>query len=110
MKKLYVIIAGMGGGINSTSPKEVEEFETPEDAVDYARQLAVEEYESYEGLHGILNEEECEEEGVEYGDEIDSWIDYEAIEITKENYKEYDDYFNADTICKIYKYVETLGG
>jgi hypothetical protein len=76
-----------------------------EDAEKEAYQLAVDNYESYAGYHGIPSIEEVAEdmfevpfdeltEGevydveIEYYQQMESWLDYSATEITKEEYDE----------------------
>ena len=62
----------------------------------YAYEKAIEEYQSYEGLHGIMDiEEVCEEFGIEdinseeaeiaYQEERESWLSYSAEEYDEEN-------------------------
>ena len=83
--KLYAIYAGLGGGFGGRKFIEFEFFECQEYADDYAECIAREEYESYEGImHGILDTEECKEQGVLYEDEVISLIEYEAISIESE--------------------------
>ena len=65
-------------------------------AENYAYEKAIEEYQSYEGLHGIMDiEEVCEEFGIEdvasaeaeiaYQEERESWLSYSAEEYDEEN-------------------------
>ena len=82
---------GLGGGFGGSAEQdEVFEFDTEEQAIDYAYAKAVEEYESYEGLHGIRSLDEIkEEDGIEdedealcaYNEEMESWLDYSVKEI-----------------------------
>ena len=62
----------------------------------FAYNQAIEEYESYEGYHGILDKEQvCEEFGIEdinseeaeiaYQEERESWLSYSAEEYDEEN-------------------------
>ena len=45
-----------------------------EEATDYAKQLAINEYQSYEGSHGVLSYDECCEDVREScGEEINEW-------------------------------------
>lgn len=93
----YRLYAGLGGGFGGAHYEGTYEFEHEEDAMQTAHQLAVEEYQSYEGLHGLLDwgdcEEDCHENGFitddmdedeagcvvdeMYNEEIESWIDYD---------------------------------
>jgi hypothetical protein len=81
-----------------------EEFEDVTAAKDYdtamheAWLMACEAYDSYSGLHGIMSEEDYIEEGDAetdeeawelYREDRESQIEYEAVEITKEQYEAY---------------------
>lgn len=86
----YNIYAGMGGGFSGPTFIGTYECENEEAALEIAYEAAVEEYQSYEGCHGILNWDECradlEESGYEditeddvndhYNEQIESWISY----------------------------------
>ena len=67
-------------------------------AVNEAYEMACECYDSYAGLHGIMSEEDYIEEGEAenfdeawelYREDRESTVEYEAIEITAEEYKLY---------------------
>lgn len=83
MKK-YRVYAGMSGGFNNVVNHGVFEFKNEEEAMDYAYNLAREDYESYEGYHGVLDFGSCLDECDQdeeiasemYEDEIQSWINY----------------------------------
>ena len=99
--KFYKITFGCGCGEN-------EDFITAEsydNAMQYAYESAIEDYQSYEGYHGIpglcdiaeemfeedfdsLPEEKQEAVYEEYLQTIESWIDYSAEEISAEEYCE----------------------
>lgn len=87
----FAIFAGLGGGFNSVSFAEMFEG-SKEEAEVRARQCAIEEYESYEGLHGlrdiemIMEEDEVSEEEAEeiYNEEVESWIDFNVKEIPED--------------------------
>jgi hypothetical protein len=64
------------------------ESDSLESATEYARELAKQEYESYEGLHGVLTEEECDEEGIDYEEEIEARILYSAEIYNHEKHKD----------------------
>ena len=97
MKK-FNIYAGLGGSVGGAEFSETIEAKDKQEAEDYARQCAIESYESYEGCHGILNRddvfedllesfgEDPSEEDVEshYMEEIESWITYYVEEVTNE--------------------------
>lgn len=95
---LYNLYAGLSGGFGGLHYHKTEEYKSHEEALKEAYVLAEEEYQSYEGSHGILSREECEEDCRESGwigedmadneiddivdnrylEEIESWIVYEA--------------------------------
>lgn len=107
----YNLYAGLGGGFGGYQYHCTEDFDTKEDAESAARQLAIEEYQSYEGYHGILCEDEiaedyCEENGIEfdelsnedweeiesmYIEEVESWISYMVTTIEED--PEHDRYY-----------------
>lgn len=83
----WYIKYGMGGGFGGLGDWEVSNSTTEESALMYAEEKAREEYESYEGNHGILSYEDFMEDNPEGTEEefeesreqdIDSWIDYKA--------------------------------
>ena len=94
----FEIYAGLGGGFGGASYIEIIEVNTREEAEEYARQCAIDDYESYEGSHGILSRddvfedllesfgEEPSEKDVElrYLKEIENWIVYYVKEIIDE--------------------------
>lgn len=51
----YNIYAGLGGGFGGASYQGTGDFKSLADAENEAYQLAVEEYESYSGCHGLLS-------------------------------------------------------
>lgn len=87
----YNIYAGLGGGFGGATYQGTGEFNDEESAAQCAYELAVEEYQSYEGLHGILDwNDVAEQEGLDpetdsdsidqaYVDEMESWIEYYAV-------------------------------
>ncbi len=84
----YKIYYGLGGSFGGCkrNPPEVLEFSSQEEADTYAYEMAVQEYQSYEGLHGLRGPQEImDEDGVSeedmdeaYAEEMDSWLDYFA--------------------------------
>ena len=98
----FKIFAGMGGSFGGAQYHGTFEFENMDEAHQEAYRLAEEEYQSYEGCHGILSYEDCEEDLRDSGfidedmtdDEIDdmvyfhylekveSWISYYALPAT----------------------------
>lgn len=96
----YKIYAGLGGGFGGAHFQSTEEFPNENQACSYAYKVAVTEYKSYEGYHGILSWEDCQEdlndsfpdmdfddEDVDnhYQEEIESWIEYYVRPATSEH-------------------------
>lgn len=112
-KQLYLIMAGLGGGFGGATPKELGLFEDAYDALEYAASLSREEIDSYGGLHGLPNPDELDED--EYAEECESWLDYDATDITPNNYKEIieeleQEGWSDDEISRIYNYINGLTG
>lgn len=94
MKK-FKIYASLGEGFGGADYVDTLEFDSRDEALDYAYQEATDIYESYEGIGGILSMEEVEEDlreswGEEPGDddvrecyleEVESWIEYYVEEV-----------------------------
>lgn len=88
---MFQIRYGLGGGFGGTEFAEWEDCNatTHEEAESCAYNLACEEYDSYEGLHGlrsiedIMEDEELDEDTatIEYQQERESWLDYEVREL-----------------------------
>lgn len=86
----FEIYAGLGGGFGGASYVETIEANTREEAEEYARQCAIDDYESYEGSHGILSRDDVFEDLIEsfgeepleedvdlkYMEEVEGWIVY----------------------------------
>lgn len=92
----FEIFAGLNGGFGGAQSLGIFDFDDEEEALQEARNAAIEEYESYEGCHGILSREECKEDliasfGIEYAtednvdmaylEEVESWIEYYVEEV-----------------------------
>ena len=96
----FHLYAGLGRGFGGAHYCETVEAENIDEACEFAYQLAIEEYQSYEGCHGILSWAECYEDAIEsgfideesmtedeiheyiddlYQEEIESWIEYYAV-------------------------------
>lgn len=101
MKK-FKLYAGLGGSFGGATLQGVYEYRNAREAEQAAYQLAVEEYESYGGMHGLLDYEGCYEDLQESGmidtidqNEIDdmvtahyfaymeSWLEYYVEEVTE---------------------------
>lgn len=92
----YEIFAGMGGGFGGAQSHGIFEFDSIAEAEQTAYELAIEEYQSYEGCHGIMSWDDCREDLIEsfgdeditdedinahYQEEIESWISYYIKEV-----------------------------
>ena len=90
MKK-FRIRGALGGGFGGCENQEWEyvKAENEDVAMDMAYEIACEEYDMYDGIHGLLSledimdEYECDyEEAREiWQDERESWLDYEVEEV-----------------------------
>ncbi len=98
----YKIYAGLGGSFGGTSYCGTYEYNSIDEALDDAYHMAEEEYQSYEGCHGIMSPADIEEDLHDsgfvtedmtedeiadmidnyYHEEIESWISYEVREAT----------------------------
>jgi hypothetical protein len=92
----FKIYYGLGGGFGGEKFSHIEECKTRAEAEDIAYELAVEEYESYGGHHGLVSEDEIRENPEEFGldleeatiedywntymEEVNSWISYHVEE------------------------------
>lgn len=85
MKKEYNIYAGLGGGMGGARYQCTIKTDDENEVCNYAYQLAREEYESYEGLHGVLSWSECAEE---LGYDLESDLTPEQEEEVSERYNE----------------------
>ena len=97
----YAIFAGLNGGFGGAIFQYVDDFDSEDEALGAAHDKAIEEYESYEGCHGIMDLEDVRDDlresfGEEpdedvimkrYIEEVESWIDYRV-----EEYEEGKDY------------------
>ena len=51
----YAIFAGLNGGFGGATFQYVDDFDSEDEALGAAHDKAVEEYESYEGCHGLMD-------------------------------------------------------
>ena len=84
---------GLGGGFGGARDYEIEEFETEEEAIEYAYELACEYYTNYDGMYGLRDyeqiadeeeldiEKDCEIIDEIYNEERESWLDYWVEEV-----------------------------
>lgn len=93
----FKVYAGLGGGFGGAKYIETVEAANEEEAADIAYECAVEEYESYEGLHGLVSygdvvdnpeeyglDEDCQNEEYlweAYEEERSTWLDYYVKEV-----------------------------
>lgn len=94
----FKIYAGLGGGFGGPNYIGTFEFDSEDDALQTAYDMSVEEYQSYEGAHGIMSWDDCrdnlfeshfdyDDESVDahYQEEIESWISY-RVEPTQDQF------------------------
>jgi hypothetical protein len=88
--KEYAIYCGLGGGFGGARFSHIQQFKSYEEALEYAWELACEEYEGMAGLHGlkdideIMHEEDIDDYDEAYEifcDERESWVDYYVVEV-----------------------------
>ena len=98
----FKVYAGLGGGFGGAKYIETVEAANEEEAANIAYEYAVEEYESYEGLHGLASygdvvdnpekyglDEDCQDEEYlweAYEEERSTWLDYyvKGVQIEQE--------------------------
>lgn len=105
--KQYNLYAGLSGGFGDASYQGTGWFDSEEEATQEAYYMAISEFESYEGLHGLRTMEDiADEENLDidsdyeeiqeiYIQERDSWLDYYAV-LTEE-----DDQIDSDEIIEL---------
>lgn len=89
----WFISYGLGGASNYEIIDALDE----EEASIYAWEMACQEYESYEGLHGLRTQDEImedddvneEEAEIIYFEERESWLDYSAEPYDPEKHDQY---------------------
>lgn len=92
----FNLYAGLGGGFGGYQYHCTEEYNSKEEAEEAARELAIEEYQSYEGMHSLdsesdIEEDYCEDNGLSsdeltdedreaiwdaYVDNMEGWLSY----------------------------------
>jgi hypothetical protein len=100
MSKLYEIYSGVGGSFGGASYSFTVECETKSEADAIAEGAAFEDYESYEGMHGVSSFydilEELKEEYPDYDDDLigsmaadqyqeerENWIEYYSVQLER---------------------------
>ena len=106
----FKIYAGMGGSFGGAIHNGTYEYADIDEATADAYRMAEEEYQSYEGYHGIMSLEDVEEDlrdsgfieedmtddeisdmiDYHYREEIESWISYYVLPATGPNDKDDD--------------------
>ena len=95
----YIIGWGLSGGFGGIRDYEVIMADSLEEADKEAYQRAIQEYEQYEGMHGLRSVDDImEEDDVDYdeaeeiyNEEREGWIDYSAEPYSKELEKKVED-------------------
>jgi len=78
----FLIKHALGGGFGGVemTDGEILEFENEEEAMDYAWEMACEDYESYAGLHGLRDHSMIiEEEGIDTGNSDDDYAEADSL-------------------------------
>lgn len=96
----YIIGWGLSGGFGGANNYEVIKAISLEEADKEAYQRAIQEYEQYEGMHGLRSVDDImEEDDVDYdeaeeiyNEEREGWLDYSAEPYSKELEKKVKDY------------------
>ena len=88
---VYNIYVGFSSRFGGAEFHTSEDFSSGADAVEYARDIAIQEYQSYEGCHGIYRLQDIQEEYQDFGldddfteeelekgylEEIEPWVEY----------------------------------
>lgn len=79
----YKLYAGLGGSFGGAQYQGTYEYDSISEATEDAYDLAWEEYESYAGLHGLLDREEVRQ------DVADSFYDGDIDAVSEEEAQEY---------------------
>ena len=98
----FKVYAGLSGGFGGATYHGTYEYHSRKEAEDDARQLAIEEYESYGGYHGLytwdsmrqeiadelydgdIEQVDPEDVDIAYCEEIEGWLSYHVKEVTPE--------------------------
>lgn len=105
-KKLYRIFAGLSGGFGGARYIRTIECINEEQAMEFAYEAAWEEYDSYGGFHGLLDDDDIEEALAEKfteeelenpSDEIQTEIDEYTSALYQEDFENWADYYVEET-------------
>lgn len=86
--KRYNIYAGLGGSFGGATYQYTTDCENLEEAEQAAYSIAVEVYESYEGLYGIKSWSECREDIAEEDDVLPEEVNEDAVDVMYEEERE----------------------
>ena len=92
----FKIYCGMGGSFGGVRYNGTYEYANIDEATEDAYRMAEEEYQSYEGCHGIMSWQDCYEDlrdsfgeepdeedvDIHYREAIEGWISYYALPAT----------------------------
>lgn len=84
----FKIYAGLSGGFGGAQYHGTYEFTDAQEADRYAYKLALEEYESYAGCHGLSSWDDVREELIEFGKIPEGELSSEDVETVNEYYIE----------------------
>lgn len=84
----YKLYAGLSGGFGGANYQGIYEFNSEDEATHAAYELAVEEYESYEGCHGIASWADCKEDCYDSGWITEDMTEDEISEMVDDQYRE----------------------
>ena len=118
----FKVYAGLSGGFGGATHHGTYEYNSRKEAEDDARQLAIEEYESYGGYHGLytwdsmrqeiadelydgdIEQVDPEDVDLAYCEEVEGWLSYHVKEVASEFSENDEDdadweYNNDDADC-----------
>lgn len=84
----YHLYAGMGGGFGGARYETTEDFKNESEALEAARELAIEHYQSYEGMHGVESYKDVLDSYCEENDKTEDTLDEEDRAFITECYEE----------------------
>lgn len=87
----FEIYAGLNGGFGGAKFEGIYEFNDIDEAEQFAYEKAIEEYESYGGMHGLLDYEGAYEDCEESGWIEEGMTEDEIHNLVKEHYRDYRD-------------------
>ena len=96
----FKIYHGLGGGFGGANYDYTDEFPSLSEAEQTAYQHAIEDYQSYEGMHGLLDYDEC------YQERLDAFIDEYGEDLSDDNYAEIADLADDDYQQEIESWID----